>query len=523
MSLFNLKTSVGELSRSSYARMNYDQVSASRDIAGANFTRGTINFKWSSNGTKWWIPNKSYIRMRCSLTKFNGAPLTLSDNIAPAMNLVSSLFTSAEFRINDKTVSRIGDYLPQIDTLENRMNKSKAYLDGIGETTALWNPDFRVRQNAVCADGVNGLSTTVGRLNLGYVAANTIAIANDTDILTFGAGGGALPDARLVWVAGDKIQITFGAGDIGTYTVKQVVNATTIVLAEAYLENAVGAANLDFKRIRQDSSRNISNIELSWQCPLSIFKVDHGLPTGRYELILNPLTATTYQKAAIESLYADKDPAVDFKFVVNDMYLYNATVDGKRTDDISYLLDLTQTRCQSTEIRTAGFSQKPFDVSPSTFALSVAYQDTRVSETTYLQTKFKSYNALGNAAQELGLRRFYINYAGEQKPSPDADPNFSPGTDYTVQRYVETLFNNGAYYDSGSAESLSDWQKRGAYYYFNWVRDGTDNSTRVTVNNEFVSTGDLASTKVLLFDHSKQYIRVTIQNGNVTSVQIEDA
>ena len=97
-----------------------------------------------------------------------------------------------------------------------------------------------------------------------------------------------------------------------------------------------------------------------------------------------------------------------------------------------------------------------------------------------------------------------------------------------IQRYVETLFNNGAYYDSGRreghiAESLSDWQKRGAYYYFNWVRDGTDNSTRVTVNNEFVNTGDLASTKVLLFDHSKQYIRVTIQNGNVTSVQIEDA
>ena len=515
MSLFNLKTSVGELSRSSYARMNYDQVSASRDIAGANFTRGTINFKWSSNGTKWWIPNKSYIRMRCSLTKFNGAPLTLSDNIAPAMNLVSSLFTSAEFRINDKTVSRIGDYLPQIDTLENRMNKSKAYLDGIGETTALWNPDFRVRQNAVCADGVNGLSTTVDRLNLGYNPATTIAITAATSRLVFAAG--TPPDAATVWKAGDKIQIEFAADNIVTYTVSNVVNATTIVLNNIPVIADVAAAVVGFKRIRQDSDRNISNIELSWQCPLSIFKVDHALPTGRYELILNPLTATTYQKAAIESLYADKDPAVDFKFVVNDMYLYNATVDGKRTDDISYLLDLTQTRCQSTEIRTAGFSQKPFDVSPSTFALSVAYQDTRVSETTYLQTKFKSYNAAGNAAQELGLRRFYINYAGEQKPSPDADPNFSPGTDYIIQKYVETLFNNGAYYDSGSAESLADWQKRGAYYYFNWVRDGTDNSTRVTVNNEFVSTGDLASTKVLLFDHSKQYIRVTIQNGNVTS------
>ena len=35
----------------------------------------------------------------------------------------------------------------------------------------------------------------------------------------------------IVYLKFDKIQITFGAGDIGTYTVKQVVNATTIVLA----------------------------------------------------------------------------------------------------------------------------------------------------------------------------------------------------------------------------------------------------------------------------------------------------
>ena len=91
----------------------------------------------------------------------------------------------------------------------------------------------------------------------------------------------------------------------------------------------------------------------------------------------------------------------------------------------------------------------------------------------------------------------------KQKPSPEADQIFSAGTDDTVQRYVETLINN----DSGSVESLADWQKRGACYYFNRVRDGTDNSTRVTINNEFVSTGDLATTKVLL-----QYYSITLNN-----------
>ena len=314
MSLFNLKTSVGELSRSSYARMNYDQVSASRDIAGANFTRGTINFKWSSNGTKWWIPNKSYIRMRCSLTKFNGNPLTLSDNIAPAMNLVSSLFTSAEFRINDKTVSRIGDYLPQIDTLENRMNKSKAYLDGIGETTALWNPDFRVRQNAVCSDGVVDTISKIPKLQLGYEAGHTVAIIAATGLLTFaqGAAPNAPPDGTLIWKIGDEIEIPVAADNIIKYRISQVVDGVTLQLNKVRTIADQAATVVSFSRVRPDSSRNISNIELSWQVPLSIFKVDHALPTGRYELILNPLTATTYQKAAIESLYADKDPAADF-------------------------------------------------------------------------------------------------------------------------------------------------------------------------------------------------------------------
>ena len=83
--------------------------------------------------------------------------------------------------------------------------------------------------------------------------------------------------------------------------ISQVTDATHTTVGSVTLAANVGAAVLPFRRISKDSSRNISSIELSWQVPLSVFKVDHALPTGRYELILNPLTASTYRKAVIES------------------------------------------------------------------------------------------------------------------------------------------------------------------------------------------------------------------------------
>ena len=87
-------------------------------------------------------------------------------------------------------------------------------------------------------------------------------------------------------------------------------------------------------------------------------------------------------------MYADRDLAADFLNVLLMICIYIMLLYGKRTGDISYLLDLTQTRCQGTAICPAGLSQKPLDISPSIFAPSVVYQDTRISETTYLQTKF---------------------------------------------------------------------------------------------------------------------------------------
>jgi len=120
------------------------------------------------------------------------------------------------------------------------------------------------------------------------------------------------------------------------------------------------------------------------------------------------------------------------------------------------------------------------------------------------------------------LTRFYINYAGQNLPAPDADPEFVEGKDWTAQRYTETQLYSGAYFDTGGAESIEEWQERGAYYHFKWPRDGTDRSTRVTVHQQFATGADMTNTRVLLFDHSRQVASVQVKAGRVVDVRVED-
>ena len=268
-----------------------------------------------------------------------------------------------------------------------------------------------------------------------------------------------------------------------------------------------------------------------WTPPLSIFKVAHGLPNGRYELVLNPQNAQVYQKLAIQSL-VDKTAGTDFKFEIVDMFLYICTVEGPRADELTYLLDLEETRCQSIDMNGDALQQKNFDVSPSTYALTVCLQDKRSGTATqYPLTRFKV-DAVGDQVDQdkgLGLNRMYINYAGENKPSPDADPLFTPSAaprvDYTIQRYNESLLNSGGFFDTGGAETIEEFHNNGSYYYFAWPRDGSDRSTRVNVNMGFAPGTAItsANTQLLLFDYSRAIARVVISGGSVRSVDYETA
>ena len=514
-SIFDLKTSVEELSSTNEgtSRMEYDQHPPTRDVTSNNFANGAIHFRFQTSGQKWWIPSRSYIRTRIQLTRANGDPLVSADDIAPNMALMANLFQSAEMRINDKVVSRVSDFMPQVDALEQRLTKSKSWLDSVGDVTNFWNSSQSIRQQEVSSDGALiknespniATETTVGDLAIGFAAANTVAYTATTGVVTFAAGAGAAPpNTDVAFRVGDFFVMTTtaapGALNVRCRVIAVAANLTMTVSAEIPA-NIAASAGIRFSRVRVNPpaaapfSKRVGYFETCWCPPLSLFKVGHALPSMRAELILNPQTATSYQKRGIESALGvgSKNPILpggvggDFKLNIVDMYLYCATVEGPRADDITYLLDLEQTRCQAEKIDNPGLQQKNFDVSPSSYALSCAFQDLRCGEVTSLSaSKFKTYNAAADRAQELNLNRFFINYAGQNLPAPDADPSFLPqdlsvapggggpgngsGVDYTIQRYTESQIYSGAYFDTGGAETIEEYHDRGAYYYFSWPR-----------------------------------------------------
>lgn len=544
--IFNLKVNTSELESANYgaSRLQFEQQAPTRDVTGKAFYNGAIQFRFQTNGTKWFRPSRSYLRIRGSLSKADGiTQLTTADGIAPNMGLAANLFQNMEFRINDKTVSRVSDFVPQVDALMTRLDKSGTWLNGIGNSINFWSDDFKTRQSDIVSNLTNNpVYETTERSQLKFNPTATIGLAIDTGIATFvlNAGAGEVADITTVFVAGDEIEINAGGpSGIVRYHISAVIDATSMQLnALKGNDNVIG--NLPFRRIRSTNSnygRKMINFEIIWRPPLSIFNVEQGLPSGKFELILNPQTSSAYQKYAIESIGASKNPNVsetdgsptpgsEFKFKIVDMYFYANTVEGARADDVTYLLDLKQTRCQPDVVGSYSFGQKNFDVSPSTYALTVAYQDGRAgTDTRISSSKFKAYNAAVTQNQENALTRFYISYGGQQFPSPDANPEFdeTKQTDNTAQRYVESQMFSDAYYDNSGPESIKEFHNRGSYYHFLVPRDGTDRSTRVTVSNGFPSGTDVANMRVLLFDHSRQTARIRVQDGRTIDVQLEDA
>ena len=531
-SIFNLKTSVEELSSANHgmSRMEYEQHAPTRDITSTNFPNGAIHYRFETSGQKWWIPSRSYFRIRCKLTDKDGNQLHNSDEIAPNMGLASNLFQSAEFRINDKVVSRISDFMPQIDALETRLSKSRSWLNGVGKSTNFWDDNYGVRQADITQDGTitskSDNNEYQNREQLGLPADIQLVYASDQDFVRFTSPTQTINTIHKIFEEGSQIMLSSSvSGKTVVFTVMQT-EPTGLYLTDGKVEELLGTVDDFYKvKLNKEDGRNVSEFELIWQPPLSIFKIMHAMPSGKYEIVLNPQTASAYQNYAIQSQTGfPTKTSEDFKFTVENMYFYCNTVNGQRVDDTTYLLDLEQTNCNSEQLTGPTFHQKNFDVSPATYALTVAYQDTRCGTNTSLsasQFKVEALSSYMGVHQELGLSRFFINYAGQNFPSPDADPSFTAGKDYTTQRYTDTQIYSGAMFDTGGAETIEEFHKRGAYYYFTCPRDGTDRSTRVGVHQQFsdVSTDYM---RLLLFSHTKQVARVQIQDGRVIDVQVEE-
>lgn len=541
VSVFDLAQSANELPslNQGTSKLTYTQSQPLRDVTKGAFPGGEINFRWEVAGTRWWIPARSYMRMKCKIVGEGIAagvtPVLKRDLLAPNMGLMANIFQSAELRIADKTVSRIDSYFAQVDAIVKRSNKSKAWLDSAGKLE-WWQPDHYEREREISVPNPVIGASAGGReytsLHPGNQASTLSVTSANPAVVT---GINTLFDDRKELIVGDQIMFVnnpVAADNQSIYTVTVVTNNTTAQIVPSPGTAILLTANwvrLRRENIGEAPLRKNGTFDVVWQIPLSIFKIQTALPAMRVQLTLQPQDVNSFQKRAIESLFVDKDfvaegavvGADQFRFSVEEMHFYVATVEGPRVDNMTYYLSLDETRCQPQNVNSGpSLQQKNYDVSPSAYALSIAFQSRNSGVETQLSaSKFKiqPQGAAFPLGQELAVDRLFLLFSGQNKPSPDADWQFD-GTNNTYQQaYAETYLYNGGYFDDAGPESYKDWINRGWYAYYSWPRDGDDRSTRVAVNYKF-SEDPLDTANVLLFDHYKRVVIVQVVDGRVIDI-----
>lgn len=518
-----LTTDLNQLSSvNSSINARHREVPPLRGIQGNNFSSSDINYRWELGANQRMNLAKSYLRLRFRLYKDTGAGgpqyLKVSDDVAPAQNFCANLFKSCEFKIGQQTVDRVSSNLTRIDVLRNRIRKSKSWMDSVGASTNFMACEFGKRQLDVCdpasvpgATEINNLSAVELGLNAGNVAVTVEATAAG-DTLTFANAR----DIRSILRLGDTITL---AGV--EYTILVFNDATVAVVTNVAADVA---ATANFRIIRKEVSLNCDNKpkrsqthECIWQPPLAIFEHNEGMPTGRYELTLSPQNVNDFKKRCVESLLDDRNPGgagADYDLEIIDCNMYVYQYDSERVVNTTYYIDMDNIRAQRETLDAVTDQTKQFDVSPSTYALTMAFGDTRAPTTTQIsEAKFKS-----PSSDEL--RSFFLSYGGVQQPSPDARLDLQNNAYQVLQVYNDTLMATGSYYDSGGSETVSEWIARGQYYTYIYERDGTDRSTRVNIKLVFGS--DPNNTEVLLFDHYKSVATVQVENGIVTNVSVAE-
>jgi len=548
---------------------DYMQVTSLADIAGANFVRSQIVYNWETAGNIWTSPSESFFRFRMSFQRGDGTALTASNDIAPSMNCCAGLFSTIQLEMNDRVVSRLDNYVQQVDSVATRLFKNKSMIES-SNGIDVYSPSFEKRMGIVCRpegvasaeDSVNANTATSLGCGSMYQLVCADAVLAGADTLEIKIGPPitltlvtAVVDSTprvSVFTPGDIIEYEFGAtvyrGVINfvssPLTAAVPVIAATPTLATTYPVNstttvitlqagttgwpAVAAATAATGwRLRvyrpflsQDLPRAAKDIELLWQPPISFFNIPHYLPpNARYRLTLTP--NQNYKVACVESVVSKTvgAAAINYDVLVNQANLYIRTYRGDSYDAGNFLLDLTSINVQSELVPSNNLTQKNFDVSPSTTHLIVAYQQSGAgSDIKYSASKFLMDPR--NINVNMDVTRFFLNFAGKNYPQPDLDASFVDGKDYYTWAYMQAVIGGGMYPDVGGSETYEQWKQKGPLFIYAVNRDGRSQATRVQVNQSFVNA--LATRNLLLINVFKQVCKVSIANAKVQMVELSD-
>lgn len=510
LSMDEVKSATSKLTKASYIQRTPD-----KSVNGPEFENGDITYSFNVSGNSWWVPSKSYFSIRCRLGK-NGAydQPNLADQVAPSPMFVSGLFDSVDFRIENNSVSRIGSRLPQVWATRNRLTRSNAWRETIGRQTFM-DPSFENRQQLIAAD-----AGTVDKAGLGFTGtASTATLEMDTagNITVAVAAGGTAPDLTATFVVGDAITITIGDNTLN-FTVNSVTDATHMVVGDGCTTVAIVAtAAFAITRTRAGGEAGRNFVEVPFQLPLGIFDVDRPMPPGNYSFVFSPNT----NKKGVSSLQTPEGVANTVADIeVRNMFLYLNIVEGETPPrDYTHYLDLQEVRCQQQALQSStGEQQLDYIVSPSTYALTMAFQQQAAgSSTQYPPQLFKLQDS-----EHLSMNRFRLQYANQTQPKPDGDPEYASNRDWLAKTYNDTMMMSNLAFAPGGCEKYEDWKTGyGPLFHYMFLKPAGDTDTAATI--AVTMNTQPTSGNMLLFDWSSSVSQIQYRDGRVISVQTENA
>jgi hypothetical protein len=555
MSIFNLPQAPTPISDTGV--VGYRQIDLSTALNPANFIQNTHTFRFSVDGQTYWLPQRSYIRVRAKITRDGVNALSRGDAVAPAYGFCSTLFQSLQHDMSGSTVSQLSSYVAQIDAMRYRTSKSEAWRETLGPLTNAYG-DFVTRQNLILRSPLNEEETkfvhcTKASLIANAPAANAIGVATTFTVTAISADSFTAGEVYSVGVAGTLAEgtatshIALGGGALWTaYTDRvqigdfivcnypadpvphrtKIVNISGATLAVFPAIPALGAAagfNFEIQHsVGKQTSVPAGEIEFLWSPPLSIWQdVSHGIPASIHELRLTP--NQNFAKDCLESLNPRQNPTVQ----ITDMRLFISVVDGPLAGSSDgkgqYILNVSDWVCNANQvpINVTNLRLATFDVHPSTTQLAFAFQN---STTTGINNPTSLYTSLRSEERKLG--RFFIQYAGQQRPTPDSDSSLTDskldamGKNFFTQRWYESLINTNALFSPGGVESMATWLQNGPFYYFNWPKAPTDISTRVSI--QFIMENTVDNLNMLMFSRSNTAHLISLSNGRVVGVETQN-
>jgi len=267
--------------------------------------------------------------------------------------------------------------------------------------------------------------------------------------------------------------------------------------------------------------------DVIWKLPLSVFGLTQCLPpNANYSLVLNPKSEAQIRTSITTNRQSsDGLPQTDME--IEHIFLMVQQVEGPTIQDTELSYKLHEIRYQAADLEGGeGLQSRTFNVSPSTEAIAIAFQDNRVINSNIYDESLFRINTIakqgqdGTLALEKHVEQVFVNYAGHVKPSPQIY--------YENGNYEEAYYNTQI--QSGNVVLPSESYKRyldlGPIFYQDFSKVATDRSTHLQVNCKFRTSPTLTNgdriARVLVFDRYTKVLKLKYTGGMLSDLQCEE-